>query len=84
MTHDPTEPARRLMVGLINAEAAERAALEERHGQVWNTEELQRDFTVEGFLAPFVVVRRKRDGALGSMTFQHLPRYYWGFEEDRT
>ena len=80
---DPTEPVRRIMVEQINNNATEREALEAKHGQVWDTAELQRDFEVQGFMAPFVVVRRKSDGKVGSLTFQHMPRYYWGFEGER-
>lgn len=60
----------------------ERKDLEERVGQVWNTEELQRDFEVVGFQAPYVVVRRKADRKLGSLEFQHRPRFYFGWKED--
>ena len=80
---DPTEPVRRIMVEQINNNATEREALEAKHGQVWDTAELQRDFEVQGFMAPFVVVRRKSDGKVGSLTFQHMPRYYWGFEGEQ-
>jgi hypothetical protein len=66
----------------INAAAAERATLETKHGQVWNTQELQEDFTVLGFMAPFVVVRRNSDGIKGAMQFQHSPRYYFGFKAE--
>lgn len=48
-------------------------------GETWTTEELQRDFSVEGFSAPFVVVRRKSDGQRGTLEFSHQPRIYWGF-----
>jgi len=50
---------------------------------VWDTQELQRDFDVLGFMAPFVVVTRKADGKKGSLTFQHSPRFYYGFQADR-
>jgi hypothetical protein len=53
---DPTEDARRVLVAVINSQAAERAALEERYGQVWDTSELANDFEVLDFAAPFVVV----------------------------
>jgi hypothetical protein len=42
--------------------------------------ELQQDFEVLGFMAPFVVVRRKSDGVRGSLTFQHTPRLYFDFQ----
>lgn len=48
-------------------------------GQTWNTEELQRDFTVTGFSAPFVVVVRKADGVKGTLEFTHSPRVYFDF-----
>jgi len=79
---DPTEGVRREMVAKINAQPGSREALEAEHGQVWDTTQLQQDFTVLGFQAPFVVVRRKSDGVVGSLAFQHSPRYYFGFEAD--
>ena len=78
--NDETEQFRRAEVARINAEAAERTALEVRHGQVWNTAQLQADFIAESFAAPFIIVRRKSDGQRGTLTFQHSPRFYWGFE----
>lgn len=57
------------------------ADLEADEGQKWNTEELQRDFKVIGFAAPFVVVERRSDGKAGSLEFTHDPRVYFGFEE---
>lgn len=49
----------------------------------WTTEELQRDFTVIGFQAPFVVVVRKTDNVKGSLEFQHSPRIYFNFVADQ-
>jgi hypothetical protein len=79
---DPTEDARRVLVAVINGQAAERDGLERQYGQVWNTSELADDFEVVGFAAPFVVVKRKADDKLGSLMFQHSPRYYFSFQED--
>ena len=70
-------------VSVANAEPGSRAALEAQYGQVWNTQELAKDFQVIGFMAPLVVVRRKSDGVKGSLEFQHDPRLYWGFVEDK-
>ncbi len=67
----------------INATATVRAELEGRHGQVWNTAELMAEFEVLGFAAPFVVVRRKSDGAKGSLCFQHGPRFYFDWTQDK-
>ncbi len=80
--NDPTEPIRRELAAQINAEPDSREALEAKHGQVWNTNELARDFDVLGFAAPLVVVCRKSDGVTGSLFFQHDPRLYYDFQPD--
>jgi hypothetical protein len=76
---DPTEAVRRVLVNAINSDPNGREALEKDHGQVWDTDELGRDFEVSGFMAPFVIVKRKTDGVKGSLMFQHQPRFYFGF-----
>jgi hypothetical protein len=65
----------------INSLQGERAVLEEKYGQTWNTEELQQDFSVLGFAAPYVIVERKSDHKKGSLMFQHHPRFYFGWTE---
>ena len=80
---DPTEAIRRERLANINAQPNSREALEAEYGQVWDTEQLTKDFEVIGFMAPLVVVRRRGDGVKGSLEFQHSPRLYWGFVEDR-
>ena len=79
---DKTEEIRREMVQEINANPGSREALEAEFGQVWDTGELSQDFTVEGFMAPFVVAKRKSDGVRGSLEFQHSPRFYYSFIKD--
>ena len=74
---DKTESIRREMIA--NAVPTAREQLEATHGQVWDTDELQQDFTVSGFMAPFLGVTRKSDGVRGSMRFQARPRFYFGF-----
>lgn len=79
---DPTESIRRQQVAAINAEPGSREYLEAEHGEVWNTTELQQDYSVVGFMAPYVVVQRKSDGVRGSLLFQHSPRLYYGFNAE--
>ena len=79
---DETEPIRRKRLAEINATPGNREALEAEYGEVWTTTELSEDFEVLGFLAPYVVVRRKRDGVKGSLEFQHQPRFYFNFRVD--
>jgi len=80
--NDPTEAVRRNLVQAINAAPASREALEQEHGKVWDTNELQQDFKVTGFMAPFVIVQRKSDGVKGSLLFQHSPRFYFSFTQE--
>jgi hypothetical protein len=50
----------------------------------WNTQQLQEDFEVLGFSMGFVVVKRKSDGVVGSMTFARVgdERIYSGWVAD--
>lgn len=56
-----------------------RAILESRYGHdnVWDKQELERDFEVIQFEAPLVLVKRKADGVEGTLFFDHLPRFYY-------
>lgn len=76
---DPTEAIRRARVQEINADPGSRKTLEARYGRVWDTSQLADEFEVLGFAAPLVVVRRKSDGARGSVEFQHYPRFYFNY-----
>ncbi len=87
-TDDDTEGVRRERLAAINCAVqsddreVERKRLEAQHGQVWDTAQLSQDFDVLGFVAPYVVVRRKSDGRKGSLEFQHSPRFYFNFVLD--
>ena len=65
-----------------NAVEGSREYLEAKYGKVWDTKELQEDFFVEGFLAPFASVNRKRDNVKGTLEFQHSPRFYFNLWPD--
>lgn len=92
MSIDPTEDIRRARLVEINTEARAaiaaqpadpRAALEAKHGKVWDTAELQAEFDVLGFMAPLIAARRRADGVLGSLEFCHAPRFYFNWVPDR-
>jgi|TARA_B100001971_G_scaffold208686_1_gene230904 hypothetical protein len=51
--------------------------------KTWTTEELREEFEVIGFLAPYVAVKRKSDNIKGSLLFEHHPRIYYDFVEDK-
>lgn len=80
---DPTEAIRCQQAQEINAEPGSREALEAKHGKVWDTEEMKRDFQALGFAAPYVIVQRRSDGVRGSLKFQASPRFYFGFQADQ-
>ena len=78
---DETEGIRKVLVKEINStKDTEREDFELRYGKVWNTQELSEEFTVSGFMAPYVMVKRKLDDTKGTMMFSHSPRYYFCFE----
>ena len=78
---DETEESRRLMATVINVIPGSREDLEFKYGQVWDTDQLITDFTVIGFMSPYVLVRRCKDGREGTLMFQHKPRFYFWFQE---
>jgi hypothetical protein len=77
------EEKRRSRQAELNLAAQERDLLKARVGIVWDTDELAQEFEVLGFMAPFVVVKRRADGVKGSLEFQARPRYYFNFKEDK-
>jgi hypothetical protein len=79
---DETESYRRQRQAELNADAADRTALEQQYGQVWSVDELRAEFEVLGCMAPFVVVKRRSDGKMGSLEFQGSPRYDFSFKAD--
>ena len=79
---DNTEQLRRERMQELNSNAAEREILEERYGQVWDTQQLQEEFVVQGFAAPFVAVKKKDNGEEGTLEFQHMPRYYFSYKSN--
>jgi hypothetical protein len=79
--YDSTETARRaLLEGRAPYDIVARAQADGE--RVWTTDELCAEFEVIGFLAPLVVVRRRSDGARGTLWFQHSPRLYASWRED--
>lgn len=54
-----------------------------RGEETWDPETLGRDFAVQGFMAPFVMVKRRSDGAVGTLKFVHAPRIYFNWVEDQ-
>lgn len=76
---DDTAVTRRQMVA-SGQPAADLAADTDRK---WTTDELRTEFEVLGYAAPFVVVRRKADGQVGTLEFTHSPRIHFGWRADK-
>ena len=62
-------------------ETEARAWLEERYGEVWNTDEAMKLFKFSSFMSPYALVKRKKDGKEGTVKFTHNPRFYFSFKE---
>ena len=84
MSPDASEEIRRHEVARLNSRRQERDKLEQVYGQVWDTDELYKQFEVlyvsgSFFCAPFVQVRDLDTREKGTLKFQHEPRYYFGW-----
>lgn len=64
-------------VDLILAER--RKVLSHQFNDVMTTAEMMDLYEAVGFGGGLVVVRRRSDGVLGSLQFDHSPRLYYGF-----
>ena len=88
MTMDKTEGNWNEMVREINSaaestlEEKERTRLEALYGDVWDTEQLRKEFKVESFMAPYVIVTKLSDNKRGTLCFQHSPRFYFNWQEE--
>ena len=56
-----------------------RQELESKHGvgNVFDTDQVQLDFKIEGFSAPFCYAKRRFNGEDVTLQFNHMPRLYW-------
>jgi len=81
-------PNRKLMAVAIDSQERNQAVrmvseyLESLYGKenVWESEEMQRDFEVVGFAFPFFWVQRKSDGVRGTLAYVRTPRLYYDFK----
>ena len=78
--NDETEGLRIMRLAELNASPGSREELESKHGKVWDTGQLIEEFEIVSFLAPFAVGSRRSDGMMGSLEFQHSPRFYFNWK----
>ena len=83
MIDDQTEAYRAKRVEELNTIGWPREVLEGTYGKVWSTDELRAEFEIRAFLAPLVVVTSRADGSIGSLEFQHSPRFYFNLILDK-
>ena len=63
----------------FHSQPRSREELESVYTKVWDEQQLRQDYDVLGFVDETVEVRRKADGAHGSLSFQDRPRFYFGW-----
>ena len=61
----------------------DRASFEARYGPCLGQLELEREHEVLDFQPPLVLVRRICDGVRGTFVYQHHPRFYYNWQQDR-
>jgi hypothetical protein len=51
-------------------------------GQIWDNDDVRKEFEFLEINTPFATVRRKRDGVTGTLEFTSgIPRIYFGWKE---
>jgi hypothetical protein len=83
MSIDPTETFRRIVLAHQVVRSRDELVAKFGDEDVFDTAQLSAAFTVHSFLAPFVHVTRHADGMVGTLEFQHAPRFYFRFVADR-
>jgi hypothetical protein len=77
---DESESVQPERLAEINALPDNRESLEAKYGTVWNEAELADAFEVIEYKPSVVQVRRKWDAKLGTVEYQHDPRFYFNWK----
>lgn len=68
----------------INKNPCEGRELSEQIGEeVWSASEVGATFDILGFKSPFALAEHRESGVRGSLLFQNIPRYYFGWDPHR-
>ena len=73
----------RMLEAHVNRNPKDRDELEKVYSDIWNTSEVARHYEILGFKSPFAIARCKTTGERGSLVFQNVPRYYFGWDAER-
>ena len=78
---DHTEEMRRFAMKEMAKKSASYEKLVAHYGKdnVWTSKQVMKTFEVTSFMAPYCTCVRKSDGQVGSLIFQHSPRFYFNF-----
>jgi len=78
---DHTEELRRFLMKQMKDHPASHQELVNQYGadNVWTTEQVKELYEITSFMAPYCTCVRKSDGQVGSLAFQHSPRFYFNF-----
>jgi hypothetical protein len=76
---NPAEAIRRQRLAELGLVPGSREALEVEYGQVWDADELFKDFEVLECLGPYVAVRRKADGQKGNVEADDDFQFFFRF-----
>lgn len=55
--------------------------LEREFGRVWDTQEVAAEFVITSIIGNEVVVRKKADSVVGTLSYQNEPRLYFRWVE---
>lgn len=77
MSSTPNPSHRRSSAGAWPVKTREE--LEAEYGEVWDVRQLAKAFVVTSIIGNEIVVRRRDDGVVGSLTYQNHPRYFFEF-----
>ncbi len=53
--------------------------IQDADGECWTTDEVQDEFEILGFMAPFCVAIRRETKEKGALAFVHAPRLYFSW-----
>jgi hypothetical protein len=80
----PTPPrSRKKLNGYKKTLIKNKKILKAKYGKnnVWDIDELRKEFKIESSLKPYTFVTRKKDGKKGSVMFSGRPRLYYNFNK---
>lgn len=79
---DDTGRRSQMALELVRSPAT-KEELQEHFDLVLERRELEEAFVILSYMPPFVLVRNRQTGEMGSFVYQDNPRLFWGFNKNR-